>query len=162
MPHEAYVGLLKALAQQLRGVDPVAFVEAQNLAVSGRRIEFSLERDAHDAAEDRLIVRCDVLRLPAPASESISRKLLRANNLWAGTRGATLGLRGDDEVILSVPARIGSFDGVRLAVMVAGLLGQADVWALELGRNPGLNPNSNPTPSPSSAFAQNAPLHMSV
>lgn len=150
MPREPYLVLLVALTQHLRGLDPDAFVLAQSLVIAGRRMDFSLARDSHDAAEDRLIVRCDVLRLPVAASEAVCRLLLRADNLWAGTRGATLGLRGDDVVMLSESARIASLDGAGLAALVAGLRRQVETWAGRLAR----------MTHPSPAFADAMPLHL--
>lgn len=134
MPHEPYLILLDALAQHLHGVDSAAFVQVQCLVIDGKRLDFFLERDSYDAAEDRLIVRCDVMRLPGAASEEVCRRLLQADNLWAGTRGATLGLRGDDVVILSESARIASLDGAGLVALVQGLPRQAETWAAELDR----------------------------
>jgi hypothetical protein len=134
MPHEPYLILLDALAQHLRGVDSAAFVQAQCLVIDGKRLDFLLERDSFDAAEDRLIVRCEVRRLPEAASEAVCRLLLQADNLWAGTRGATLGLLGDDVVLLSESARIASFDGPGLAALVAGVHRQAAAWGGKLDR----------------------------
>lgn len=134
MPHEPYLILLDALAQHLRGVDSAAFVQAQCLVIDGKRLDFFLERDSCDAAEDRLIVRCEVMRLPGAASEEVCRLLLQADNLWAGTRGATLGLRGDDVVILSESARIASLEGAGLVALVQGLRRQAEIWAVKLDR----------------------------
>ncbi len=134
MPHEPYLILLDALAQHLRGVDSAAFAQAQCLVIDGKRLDFFLERDACDAAEDRLIVRCEVMRLPGAASEEVCRLLLQADNLWAGTRGATLGLHGDDVVIFSESARIASLEGEGLVTLVQGLRRQAEIWAAELDR----------------------------
>ena len=129
---DPYFRLLEALAHGLRGVDPAAFMRAQSLEVRGRRVDLFLERAHHDRAEDRIVLRCEVMRLPAPASEALCRMLLRANHLWAGTRGTTLGLRGDDVVMLGVAARIRSLDTARLATVMTGLLRQAERWAGEI------------------------------
>lgn len=127
-----YFALLESLAQRLRGVEPAVLRQAQCLQIDGHRIDFSLERDRHDRAEDRIVLRCDVTHLSGAASEAVCRLLLRANNLWAGTRGATLALRGDDVVILSESARIGSLGAEQLATLVSGLFRQAERWAVEL------------------------------
>lgn len=150
MPHEPYLILLDALAQYLRGVDSAAFVQAQCLVIDGKRLDFYLKRDSFDAAEDRLIVRCEVMRLPGAASEEVCRLLLRADNLWAGTRGATLGLLGDDVVLLSESARIASLDGPGLVALVAGLRRQVEAWVDELDRATRLRP----------VLADVAPLHL--
>lgn len=132
---EPYFRLLEALAQGVRGMDPAAFRRAQTLEVRGRRVDFFLERDLHDRAEDRIVLRCDVTHLPASASEPLCRLLLHANNLWSGTRGATLGLRGEEAVMLSVAARVGSLDAARLATAITGLLRQAERWTEEIARS---------------------------
>lgn len=134
MLDDPYFALLEALAHGLRGVDPAEFVRAQSLEVRGRRIDLFLERDHQDRAEDRIVLRCDVSQLPADAPAALCRPLLRANNLMAGTRGATLGLRGDDVVMLSASARLGSLDAARLATLISGLLRQAERWAMEIAR----------------------------
>lgn len=132
MPEEPYSVLLESLARRLRGVDPAALGHVQSLQIDGRCIDFSLQRDRYDRAEDRVVLRCDVAQLSGGGSESLCRTLLRANNLWAGTRGATLGLRGEDVVMLSESARIGSLSVERLAALVTGLRRQAEHWAGEL------------------------------
>lgn len=136
MSQKPYFALLDVLARRLRGIDPTAFGQAQSLVVAGRRVDFSLEPDPHDELENRLVLRCEVTHLPEPASEFICRLLLRANNLWAGTRGATLGLRGDRVVIASETARLGSLDPDRLARLLASLLDQTEAWAAELTGTP--------------------------
>ncbi|MET1115323.1 MAG: type III secretion system chaperone [Comamonas sp.] len=132
MLDDPYLALLDALARGLRGVEPALLVQAQCLQLDGRRVDFSLERDAHDGADDRIVLRCDVLRLPAPASEEVCRRLLRANNLWVGTHGATLALRGDDVVMLGVSARIASIDGAGFSRLLNGLHREAGRWAQRL------------------------------
>ncbi len=132
MSQQSYLALLDALARRSRGLDPRAFQEAQNLVVAGRRIDFSFEPNPLDETESRIVLRCEVAHLSEPASETLCRLLLRANNLWAGTRGATLGLRGDRVVIASEAARLASLDPERLASILAGLIEQANAWAAEL------------------------------
>lgn len=130
MLDDPYSGLLAALARSLRGLDPTAFPDIQSLVVNGRRVDLFLEPDQLDRAEDQIVLRCDVLQLQAGASEAVCRLLLRANNLFAGTRGATLGLRGEDVVLVSTSARIRSMDAARLATAITGLLRQAERWAV--------------------------------
>ncbi|KKB64222.1 hypothetical protein WM40_06925 [Robbsia andropogonis] len=132
MVHTPYLALLEALAHHLPGIDPSSLVQAQSLTIDGRRIDFALEADPQNDTENRMVVRCEVVRLPAPASEAVCRLLLHANNLWAGTRGATLGLRGDRIVIASETARLASLDPDRVVAMLAGLREQAQAWAAEL------------------------------
>lgn len=132
MSQKPYLALLDALARRSRGLDPEAFQEAQSLVVGGRRIDFSCEANPLDETESRIVLRCEVAHLPEPASESLCRLLLRANNLWAGTRGATLGLRGDRIVIVSEAARLASLNPERLARILTGLHDQANAWAAEL------------------------------
>ena len=136
MPHKPYFALLDALARRLRGIDPAAFSQAQSLVIGGRRIDFSLEPDPHDEAESRLVLRSEVVNLSEPASEALCHQLLRANNLWAGTCGATLGLRGDNVVIASETARLGSLNPERLARLLSSLRDQAQAWAVELTTTP--------------------------
>lgn len=134
MLDDPYFGLLEALARMLRGLDPAAFPDVQSLEIGGRRVHLFLEPDQHDRAEDRIVLRCEVVQLPAAASEAMCRLLLRANNLLTGTRGATLGLLGHDVVLLSVSARILSLDAARLATLITGLLRQAERWAARIIR----------------------------
>lgn len=134
MLDDPYFALLEALAQGLRGVDPARFVRDQSVEVRGRRVDLFLERDHHDRAEDRIVLRCDVSQLAAEAPEALCRPLLRANNLMAGTGGATLGLRGDNVVVLSASARVRSLDAARLAMLMTGLLRQAERWSAEIAR----------------------------
>ena len=136
MSQQSYLALLDALAHRSRGLDPRAFREAQSLVVAGRRIDFSFEPNPLDEAESRIVLRCEIARLSEPASEALCRLLLRANNLWAGTRGATLGLRGDQVVIASEYARLASLNPERLAKIMAGLIEQVNAWATELDDQP--------------------------
>lgn len=132
MPEDPYLILLDALAHRLPGVEPARLVQAQCLQMNGRRIDFFVQRDASDQREDRIVLRCDVVQLPAPASEEVCRQLLCANNLWAGTHGATLALRGDDTVMLGISARIASLDGAGLAQMLNRLYREAGRWVEKL------------------------------
>ncbi|MCD2514219.1 type III secretion system chaperone [Comamonas endophytica] len=132
MPEDPYLILLDALARRLPGVEPARLVQAQCLQMNNRRIDFFVQRDASDRGEDRIVLRCDVVQLPAPASEEVCRQLLHANNLWAGTHGATLALRGDDTVMLGISARIASLDGAGLAHMLNSLYREAGRWVEKL------------------------------
>lgn len=50
--------------------------------------------------EDWIMACVDVGPAPAAQAEEVHRLLMQANNLWAGTRGNTLGLYGDDDAIV--------------------------------------------------------------
>ncbi|MDQ8031326.1 MAG: type III secretion system chaperone [Bordetella sp.] len=156
MPDEAYLALLDALARRLR-VDPAGLRQAQTLSIGGRRIDFSVARDADDAAEDRIVVRCGVTRLPAPAREDVCRLLLQANNLWAGTAGASLGLLGERDVIASEAVRLASVDADRLAALVTGLCAQAQAWEAELERR---WPAAEAAPPRAGTTPAAVPLHL--
>lgn len=147
MLDDPYLALLEALAHHLHGVEPALLVQAQCLQLNGRRVDFFVERDGSDSAEDRIVLRCDVLQLPATASEEICRQLLHANNLWGGTHGATLALRGADVVMLGISQRIASLDGAGLAHLLNGLHHEAGRWAEKL---------SPPADVPAIAFAMRA------
>ncbi len=132
MSQTPYFALLTALARRLGGIDPTAFNASQSLIVAGRRIDFTLEPDPYDDNENRLVLRCEVAKLPSPASEDVCRLMLRANNLWAGTLGATLGLRGDRCVLMSETARLNSLDADSLVNLISNLRDQAELWSREV------------------------------
>lgn len=129
MSHHIYRALLKATASYLPSEDISALQEAQSLYIGSRQIDFSFELNPLDETESRIVLRCYVAHLAEAASEEVCCLLLRANNLWAGTRGATLGLRGDRVVILSESARLASLDPAQLVGLARCLEIQASAWA---------------------------------
>ena len=106
MSQDRYLALLRAHAR--RRPDHADAAQAQAVVIDGRRISLWFEPGPEAAPDDgQLLCRIDVARFPDGPSNAVCRLLLQANNLWAGTHGATLGLRGQDTVMLSAARRIG-------------------------------------------------------
>lgn len=131
---QPYLSLLKSLADHLPGVDADDLLTVQCLRLGPSRIDFSFEPALLGESDARIVLRCNVAQLAEPASEQLCRSLLRANNLWAGTEGATLGLRGDRTIILSEAAYVLSTSPAQLSTRVKRLAYQASVWAEEFDR----------------------------
>jgi len=137
MSQDRYLALLRAHAR--RHPDHADVVQAQAVVLDGRRISLWFEPAGPDADPDdgQLLCRTDVARFPGGPSNAVCRLLLQANNLWAGTHGATLGLRGQDTVMLSAARRIGSLTPATLDALLASLQVDALTWAAQLTRPAG-------------------------
>lgn len=135
MSQDHYLALLNAYARR-RPADQAAarLAQTQEVVINGRAISLWFEPAGPGAAAEdgRLLCRTDVARFPAGPSNAVCRLLLQANNLWAGTHGATLGLRGRDTVMLSAARRIGSLTAATLDALLASLYVDAQTWAAQL------------------------------
>ncbi|WP_343821514.1 type III secretion system chaperone [Castellaniella daejeonensis] len=80
--------------------------------------------------EDWIIACVDAGTVPATHTAAIHRLLLQANNLWAGTRGNTLGLYGDndDTVVLSRSLRAAEATPPALEKILRHLIDDARQW----------------------------------
>ncbi|EGP46431.1 type III secretion system chaperone [Achromobacter insuavis] len=134
MSQDRYLALLDAYARRRPAHADVARTQA--VVIGGRAISLWFEPAGPDRPADdgRLLCRADVARFPAGVPLSVCRLLLRADNLWAGTHGATLGLRGHDTVMLSAARRIGSLTAATLDALLASLCVDAQTWAAQLTR----------------------------
>lgn len=82
--HEAYVGMLQALAAQT-GQDAAQLLRQQEMVIDGVVLWLS-------QAATALLCVCEVLRLPAHSSAQLLQLLLQANTLGRPTQGGTLGV----------------------------------------------------------------------
>lgn len=147
MSQDRYLALLNAYARRRPAHADVA--RTQQIVIDGHAI--SLWCAPADSADDALLVcRADVARFPAGLPNSVCRLLLQANNLWAGTHGATLGLRGHDTVMLSAARRVGSLTAATLDALLVELHVDARTWAAQLTRRA----------TPSAAGAEAGMLHL--
>lgn len=134
MRQDRYLALLNAYARRRPAHADVA--RTQEVVIDGRAISlWCAPAEAGADAEDALLVcRTDVARFPAGLPAAVCRLLLQANNLWAGTHGATLGLRGHDTVMLSAARRVGSLSAATLDTLLVELHIDACTWAAQLTR----------------------------
>ncbi len=85
--------------------------------------------------EDWIVACIDVGPVPAEHATGIHRLLLKANNLWSGTRGNTLGLYGDDDtVVLSQSMRAAEASPHKLEKVLDDLVADARDWRTWLQR----------------------------
>lgn len=142
MSQDRYLALLDAYARRRPAHADVA--RTQVVVIGGRAISlwFRPARPNRHPDDGRLLCRADVARFPGGVPAAVCRLLLRADNLWAGTHGATLGLRGDDIVMLSAARRIGSLTAATLDAMLTSFYVDAQTWAVHLTR-PAAAPATN-------------------
>jgi hypothetical protein len=133
MSHDQYFSLLRDFdAQYPTGRARASLAETQEIVVAGRTARVWYQPDADNPDEGTLLCNIDVLRLSTPPNADFCRTLLEANNLWAGTRGTTLGLRGDDVVMLSAARRVASLTPHTLAALLHALGRDAQAWQAHL------------------------------
>jgi hypothetical protein len=101
MSHGQYFSLLRDFDARYPSSARAGLAKTQEIVVAGRTARVWHQADADLPDEGMLLCNIDVLHLSAPPDLELCRALLQANNLWAGTRGTTIGLRGNDVVMLS-------------------------------------------------------------
>ncbi|MGE8657680.1 MAG: type III secretion system chaperone [Achromobacter sp.] len=150
MSQDRYLALLNAYARHRPAHAEVA--RTQQVVIDGRAVGLWCVPAAADAdpGDGLLVCRTDVARFAQGLPGAVCRLLLQANNLWAGTHGATLGLRGHDTVMLSAARRIGSLTPASLDALLAGLLVDAQTWTAQLTRRA----------TPAAAGAEAGMLHL--
>jgi len=128
MSHDQYFSLLRDFDAHYPPRARAGLAESQEIVVAGRAARVWHQADADIPDEGMLLCNIDVLRLPTPPDDDLCRTLLQANNLWAGTRGTTLGLRGEDMVMLSATRRVASLTPRLLAALLHVLGRDAQAW----------------------------------
>lgn len=107
-------GLLRALGAGL-GID----LEPDANDSCGLRVDDDLDITLRfEPSPPAILLYASVGELPAENGESVMRRLLEANRLWEGTRGATWSLE-DVEVLLARLVPVGQVDAQVLAHEVA-------------------------------------------
>lgn len=133
MSKASYLALLTAYESNLgAGASGLGLVQTEELVVDGRVVTLSFTPDDYSPENGVVICRADVARITKWPADELCRLLLQANNLWAGTAGSTLGLRGDDILMMSLARRIGSLDVATFQAMLNTLCSDADNWAARL------------------------------
>ena len=147
MSRSGYLALLNAYEQHV-GVDRSApgLAQTEELIIDGRVVSLSLTPDDLFPENGMVICRVDVARITKWPADELFRLLMQANNLWAGTTGSTLGLRGDDILMMSLARRVGSLDVTTFQSMVNTLINDADNWAARLTGKSGSKPAQPATP----------------
>lgn len=149
MSMQQYSRLLSHLRQVVDdGVDETE-PQSLSLIINGRRVVLTVMPDPENQESD-VMCRVEAARLQDGERQDAYRRLLEANLLWRGTRGATLGLLGQDRVVLSVTWRLGSLDPVSLGRMLEGLVKDAVAWAAKLERLGAASLPKNASNSPAS------------
>lgn len=141
MSRDLYSELLTAYEQHLGpGASALDLPRTEALVINGRAVSFSFVPNEGSSEDGMVIGRTDVARFTQSPSQDLCRLLLQANNLWAGTAGSTLGLRGHDTLMMSTARRIGSLDAATLDAMLNTLCADAGNWAGRLTAKPKSEP----------------------
>ena len=122
---ETYEELIKSLARHV-GVDADALAKTQEIVVDSLAIGMVFEGD--DDFGD--VVYFSDLGAPAgPRVPEVYKVLLQANNLWAGTGGATLGLQQDTgNIILAGRMDLDGLSAEGLAQLLDAFADTALFW----------------------------------
>ena len=133
MNQDPYSALLMAYEQRLRpGAEAFELPRTQELKLDNHIVSLEFAPHPDGAEEGMVICRTDVFRFQEQALDFVYRLLLQANNMCAGTRGSTLGLRGTDMVMASMGRRIGSLDADALDALLRALCADAEIWRRRL------------------------------
>lgn len=110
-----YQDLLTALAAHA-DLDAPALLASEEIVVNDLPIGLQLA----DEDEQSAVLLCSLLGpVPVDRWPEVSRHLLLANHLWAGTGGATLGVLDDDNTVsLSVRRSLQDLDVHQLSVLL--------------------------------------------
>ncbi|MET4580086.1 type III secretion system chaperone [Ottowia thiooxydans] len=137
MSNRQYFDLLTDYEQQARpGVVSMDLASTEELIVNGRAVSLSFVPHETSPEDGMVICRTDLAKFSQDPGADICRLLLQANNLWAGTAGSTLGMRGNDMLIMSASRRIGSLNPDTLDVFLGVLCADADNWSARLSAKP--------------------------
>ncbi|MBH1965481.1 MAG: CesT family type III secretion system chaperone [Comamonadaceae bacterium] len=144
MSKSQYTDLLCAYEQKARpGVVSADLARTEELIVHGRSVSLSFSPEENYPEDGKVICSTDIAKFNQEPAADLCRLLLQANNLWAGTAGSTVGLRGNDMLLMSASRRIGSLDADNLDAFLSALCADADSWAARLTAKP---PKENPPP----------------
>lgn len=142
MSKEYYSELLTAYQQHMRpGAHGAVLAETEELVINGRTVSLSFMPHELIPEEGVVICRTDVARFTRWPADDLCRLLLQANNLWAGSKGSTLGLRGSDTLMMSAARRMGSLSVATFGAMLDTLCMDADDWAARLTAQPKNEPS---------------------
>ena len=137
MSNSLYLNLLAAYEQHARpGVVSIDLPHTEELIIHGRAVSLSFKLHENSPEDGMVICRTDLARFNESPAEGLCRLLLQANNLWAGTGGSTLGMRGEDVLIMSQARRIGSLDITMFDALLGALCADADSWTARLTAKP--------------------------
>lgn len=120
-----YEDLLTALAQST-GLDAAALLASEEIVINDLPIGLQLSGEDEQAA----LLLCSLLcTVPAERWPEVSRQLLLANHLWAGTGGATLGLLDEDNTVsLSVRRSLHELDVHELSLLLVHFAEIGQAW----------------------------------
>ncbi|MES2634748.1 MAG: CesT family type III secretion system chaperone [Pseudomonadota bacterium] len=122
---ESYDELIRAFAAHI-GLDGELLAKTQEVMIDGLSVGLACE--GMEGAFD-LLYFVDLGAPPAERAPAVYRTLLQANNLWAGTGGATLGLQADTgAVILAGRIDLASVTPEGLAAMLDGFTDTGQFW----------------------------------
>ncbi|HZY20490.1 MAG TPA: CesT family type III secretion system chaperone [Ramlibacter sp.] len=122
---ETYNRVLQSFAEQM-GIDPQAFAKTQEVVVDDVAVGLAYEGD--EQVGD-LLYFTDLGAPQAHRAPDVHRTLLEANNLWAGTGGATLGLQHETgHVVLCGRIDVAGVTGESLAMLLDAFVDNAQVW----------------------------------
>lgn len=133
MSNHVYQPLLDALAQRAQGRLSQANVGGEFM-IARHLVGWTLTCNGADSAEDMVVCRAHVGWIEPEQAVDAYRMLLQGNNLWAGTQGATLGLCGRYQVIITAAYRAASLDLSRVGDWLVSLARDAQTWSLLLPR----------------------------
>lgn len=122
---DTYNDLLRDFANHV-GVDPEVFGKTQEIVVDG--IAVGLDFEGTDDFADVLYF-CNV-GAPSDARQAeVYKVLLQANNLWAGTGGATIGVQQDTgNVVIAGRMDLEGLSPEGLAALVDAFVDTASFW----------------------------------
>lgn len=147
MNKASYLALLTAYEQHIgESVPGPGLAQTEELIIDGRVVSLSFTPDDYSPENGIVICSVDVARITKWPADELCRLLLQANNLWAGTAGSTLGLRGDDILMMSLARRIGSLDVATFQAMLNILSSDADNWGSRLAGKPKNTPSQPAAP----------------
>ena len=123
---QAYRNLLTEFANEI-GLQPLdQFLETEEVVIDDVTVSLFFEGDEElgDVVFFSLLGKPSAERLPA-----VTRVLLEANYLWAGTGGATLGMSPDDgTVIIAARLPLDTLNGAALASLLDSFVDSASFW----------------------------------
>ncbi len=142
MSKESYLKLLVAHGQHVpSGASVSDFFGEEKLVFNGHNVSLKFRANEMFPEDGMVYCRTDVVSFNHRPEDDVLRLLLQANNLWAGTAGATLGLNGSGTVMMTVARRIGSLNVVTLDAVLNMLCADAERWARRLTAKPKSEPS---------------------
>ena len=115
--------------------DISSLAEIGAFQLGSRAIGLWLELNEKEPNESRVICRCDVMQIIPEDRRTVYRALLEAHCVWQGTEGATLALRNDEIVIVSITQRLVFLNVTHLHELLDSLSRDANRWERVLQRS---------------------------